>query len=707
MLQFPTNVYPHNVAVEINKSQPFCSTYTFNGDLLRWGLCDYYDNVTGEKVVSAYFPRGGSINTYYNGDTVTLNNKYIIDHFKNGYDYKYFYTLFQSDPTDTSNNDDSDGGLYNIFLLESYFWANATTETKDGKSYQVVWVDGELANIKPAYYYTYADGTKKLVGGCYVEIGHERRFIEYVSTGYTTRNNESVSALKLYLASSFSTTPKSGNRFRIFCNYVISPCYFFKARKDPVISNMTVSLSTNPMSIYCNAKYQQANSVTMKYHRWYLYKCNHHEKITNGSGYVRDLENEYNNATTTEEQDTLSGLMSSLNNKTLAIATGLGDIVGKLIVLSSSVSEAIQYSATIKTYDVDTGLITLRTSLPINPIATTTNNPDDANETNISYEIVESSQQLVGDSGAIYDYDMPYTFYEYPFAKNEAGNDVRFRVRLEVCTQDGKVVYKDVYKIFNANSSSSIKITEITNLNDTSTPVVDTTKRAIHLKWNTKYCSGSSYSVFRKRVDKTETETSLIYYGYSAECYDYSVGNNKQYKYYIVPYKNSTIGTIFETDTITTSWCGWSITSLKAGTSEKYGKPSYGIGGDETWVLSYENQSGSITHNQSRNTHIGVNSYPRISVSGTSYISGSFSAMLGNYSFSSFAFDDTIAKVERWQDFITQDTPFLLKSAKGDVWVVNISSEPTTDYDDSLGGIPSTISFDFIECEKINNITII
>lgn len=291
---------------------------------------------------------------------------------------------------------------------------------------------------------------------------------------------------------------------------------------------MTVSLLTSPIGIYCNAKYQQANSVTMKYHRWYLYKCNYYEKVLNGSGYVRDLDNEYNNASTTEEKEALSTLMDKLNNKTVVIATGLGDILDKAIVLTSTTSEGFQYNATIKGYDIDTGLVTLSSSLPINPIASTTNNPDDVNETNISYEIVDSSQQLVGDSGAIYDYDMPYTFYEYPFAKNELGKDIRFRVRLEVCTQDGKVVYKDIYKIFNADSDTSIRIAELTNLDSTTTPVLDSSKRAIHLKWSNRYCSSSTYSVFRYRVDKPTAETSLIYHGYQAECYDYAVGNNKQ-----------------------------------------------------------------------------------------------------------------------------------------------------------------------------------
>lgn len=717
MLQFPTNVYPHNVAVEINPEHPFTSSYTFNGDLLRWGLCDYYDNVTGERVLHSYFPRGGNINTYYNGDTVNINHKYTLSYFKNGYDYKYRYTLFQSDPTEAENNDDSDGGLYNIFLLESYFWQNATTQQYSSNgvydtdqngniiNYQVVYVDGELSNIKPAYYYTYDDGRKKLVGGCYVEIDHERRFVEHVVKRTITRDGENVEAYALYLTSPFNTTPTDGTRFRIFCNYVMSPFYFFKARKDPVISNMDAELVFSPQfAIQCDAKYQQANNVTMKYHRWYLYKCNHYEAVLGGNGYVRDLTNEYNQASTVAEQNNIEQLINSIDSQVLPIATGLGDIVGKTIVLSSGIADTsdFRYTSRIKAYNTNTGLATLSIRLPITPIATTTNNPDNINETTISYEIIDSVEQLVGDSGALYDYDMPYTFYEFPLAKNELGRDVKFKVRLEVCTQDGKVVYKDIYKTF-VNSIAEDKIIE--GLTDTPlSPIVDMSKRAIHLQW--KGVSGCRYAVYRQRVDKTESGTPLIYFGSSTNCYDYLVGNGKRYKYHIVPIYGNQIGVTYTTQEIVPKWCGWSITALNNANTTMYGKSSYLFDDTGTWILSYDKQSGTITQNQSRNTHIGINSYPRVSIDSSSYITGSFEAMLGNYDFNSYTFDDYIAKVERWRDFMSADTPYLLKTTKGDVWIVNITSEPTTTYDESLRGVPTSISFEFTECENINNITI-
>lgn len=716
LLQFPTNVYPHNVAVEIDPEHPFVSSFTFNGDLLRWGLCENYDNTTGESVLNSYFPSDGKMGVYYNGDTVNINHKYVINYFNNGYDYKYRYTLFQSDPTEVENNDDSDGGLYNIFLLESYFWKDATTENyslngvydtdEDGNkiNYQVVYVDGELPNIKPAYYYTFSDGRKKLVGGCYVEIGHERRFIEKVKKQTINRNGENTSVLALYLPLAFNETPKENTRFRIFCNYVISPFYFFKARKDPVISNMDAELSLSPVSIKCDAKYQQANSVTMKYHRWYLYKCNNLETVFNGNGYVRDLENEYNNASTPEAKNEIEVLMNNINNKVIPIATGLGDIINKTIIISSTGDSDFKFSTRINSYSTTTGIAILNEDLPINPIAHTTNNPDNVNETTISYEIVDVSTRLVGDSGAIYNYDMSHTFYEFPFGIDELGRNTQFRIRLEVCTQDGKIVFRDIYKTFIEKYNEAIVIPSLANTY--AEPIINSSKRAVHLKWDAPEDKlGCWYSVFRRRIDKTENETPLIYYGTDKECYDYSVGNNKQYEYLIVPVWQGSRGQVFITDVIQPKWCGWSVTALNPNNNKTYGKTAYNM--SETWVLSYEANGGTITQNQSRNTHIAVNSYPRVSVDASSYISGSFSAMLGNFDFRTHQFDDYIAKLDRWREFVSLNTPYLLKNTKGDVWVVNISDNPTFEYDESLKGAPVTISFDFIECDSINNITIL
>ena len=714
LLYFPTNVYPHNVAVDFTPSKPPTFTYTFNGDLLRWALGEYYDNDTGELTVSTYFPYGGNIRTYHNGDTVRVNMVRVMKHFENGKDYKYRRILFQSDPTDEDNNFDSHKGLYNIFLLESYLYADANSGATE------LSIDSNIKNIRSAYYYDGSDESNpRLIGGCCIEINHERHLI-----------SSATSDGRLILKDGFSFALKKGDKYRIYCNYVVSPFYFFKARKDPEIKKFSVTLNKNsPVSIDCNATYTQENDVTMKYHRWYLYNSNSKEK--HGAGYVTDLAYAYNNASTDEEKAKISELQEKLDNYTVPItitsALTTSDLTGKYIrVFTTPIYDyegnitnsdtAVSCTAKITSYAEEDGYVTLsyNNGLSFIPVSTSTQSTENPSETNLSFEILSYTEKLIADSGAIYSYDMPYSFYEYPFEETKSETHSDLRVMLEVCTQDGKIVYND--KFVNFNSEQGKSDLYIKPPVDSSIPMIeiDNSKRSIKLEWSTSNPSASGLicAIYRKRVDRLETNTPLVYCGYLRKFEDYLVGSNRTYRYYIIPIETDTktgerkVGQIYETPDITPKWCGWSLTSITPATGNSnttYNKHRYQRTGD-TWVLAFENQSGTITQNETRSTSLGIASYPKVSVSDNGYISGSFSAMLGNFNTKIQKFDDDLLKVESWREFISQDTPYLLKTSKGDVWVVSVSDAPKMEYDESLRGCPATVSFDFIECDNINNV---
>ena len=67
---------------------------------------------------------------------------------------------------------------------------------------------------------------------------------------------------------------------------------------------------------------------------------------------------------------------------------------------------------------------------------------------------------------------------------------------------------------------------------------------------------------------------------------------------------------------------------------------------------------------------------------------------------------DDIGLVNAWRDFITRDTIYLLRSQKGDVWVVNVVDNPTTTYEEGTPQISTSVSFNWAECANINDITI-
>lgn len=148
----------------------------------------------------------------------------------------------------------------------------------------------------------------------------------------------------------------------------------------------------------------------------------------------------------------------------------------------------------------------------------------------------------------------------------------------------------------------------------------------------------------------------------------------------------------------------------------------------KTWKFIGEVQNTTVTNNLNRVNHIGYGRYTSATSTETNYMSGTLTAMLGNILCTDYDFKDNpqglmwdeegrefrddIELVKEWRAFITQPKPFMLKSQKGDVWIVNIVDNPNTEYDDSNYSLMTTISFSWAECDSIttadinnNNVT--
>ena len=126
-----------------------------------------------------------------------------------------------------------------------------------------------------------------------------------------------------------------------------------------------------------------------------------------------------------------------------------------------------------------------------------------------------------------------------------------------------------------------------------------------------------------------------------------------------------------------------------------------------TWKFVGEIQDTTVTNNLDRMTHVGYGKYVSSTSTDVNYMSGTLSAMIGYVNCTTKEYVDDIALVRAWRKFITQKKPFLLKSQKGDVWIVNITDSPTTQYQENYHKIPTTFSFSWAESYDINNITII
>lgn len=181
---------------------------------------------------------------------------------------------------------------------------------------------------------------------------------------------------------------------------------------------------------------------------------------------------------------------------------------------------------------------------------------------------------------------------------------------------------------------------------------------------------------------------------------DYKIGNNQHIHYQI---ESSTSCDYTYSLEVVTNWTGWSISSLIP-QGKMDNMPIYNIGA--TWNFICDVDSGGITNNINSQVHNGTSAYPQTSRGNTIYESGSFSAKLLTLKCPNLEIVDNIQRVKQWTKFITENNIFLLKSHKGDVWVVSISDNPLRSYQEATHYNLTTITYNWVEVEDLNKIIV-
>lgn len=589
MIMTPTEVFPDNEVVKVDKTKNSDGEYTnaptwhykFNctaGAVMKWALCTYTNVRTGEKNYS-YFPKGGHLTTIYNGDTVSIYEIVFNDFAKNGSDYIYQYTLFQTDAStiaaDTQYGDGQGlydmyfgrGKIYNARIIDTPDTSTEPTYDENGNAIYTavipavehgIFIGKEIPNLKDAYYYTRSDGSQYLVGGAYIEVGEHRALIKTYnfSTGKITVEG--------------SLPFNAGDTYRIFTNYFIDRPHYVKARDVP---KCVVTVDEDDMKaglIKCSCTYSHPNHVGIKYYKFYLQEVN--------------------------------------------ISTGVG-----------------------KTID---------------------------------------------ESEEIYDFKLKYTF---PFAKiNKTVN-----VLCDIATLDDKVYTFTANKQFPAEYTADV-------VSDFNFEVLE--NHTAKLSWKVTGSHTNQAFIFREDVNYNN---QMTYIGDTngTSFIDYTVANNHEYKYHILYGKEKP----YTSDSVFTKWCGWDICSLKKQDNNFIDNnniySSYRIG--EHWQFAVEIEDNDIVSNIGVNLHI-KGEKPTTTRTVQDYESGTFTADLTQINCLKNSIDYNIDTVKKWNDFIKGDNPFLLKSHKGDVWIINVSDNPSRVYETSYPELSVKISYSWVQVDNIN-----
>ena len=672
ILQIPTNVTPNDEVV--NKyadttNYPPIFSFTFNGEQMRWVNCSFVDTQTDEITCSfGYSPS----TTVTNGDNVTIPSPAFASNVSNGKNYKYRYIIYQGDAINQN-------GKYDIYLCRGKIRTKPSSDTDGNTS---VYIGKNINNIKNKFIHD-----DVVIGGCYLEVGSERRMIsEYNST-----------TGKVIIDSAFTTYPTVNTSYKIYTNYIISPYYLVKVRSH---SNIGITIEHSPYHFAGSLSYNQNEHIGIKCYKLKIYRYNSLDYICSGA-LTRDSYGQiYLDANTTSEQ--ANQIYNGSDNST----------EGKCIMINDTYADnnrvRFGYRYHYISYNSDTRKLTLKSNL------------ESSIENNYKYTIYSNDdEKVVYETDWIYSSDMNFNVYEYITAG-------LYRFEYTIVNQEDMSVTKNGMFEMIDSPSSLVKAIEDDNWTIQSVPK----SSAVGVFWrfegdddlrdygrvilyrkdlNDETIHPQVIRVVPSQIDTRENIDTGTYGGCT---YDYTAGKGN-YRYYLRPYipEGSTLTQppdyeiTYNNSGFVPSYDGWFISSLRYN-RDLYGKPVWII--TETWNFQVGIQEPTITTNLGVQVHTSNGIKPCTSRNILNYESGSFSALLSTLTCTDTdtCFEDDISKINKWKRFITQDTKFLLKSTKGDAWIVNISNSPTRQYDNSCYKLLTTITYDWVECDKISEVII-
>ena len=132
------------------------------------------------------------------------------------------------------------------------------------------------------------------------------------------------------------------------------------------------------------------------------------------------------------------------------------------------------------------------------------------------------------------------------------------------------------------------------------------------------------------------------------------------------------------------------------------------------WSFTLNCQEGEITQNQNKTPISAFAHYPQFYIGDNNYNSGSFSALL-NVNYVNDTYQDTIATVKRWENFIRDNKICLYKNFKGDIMIVVVDANSRRKYmneianynvinSTEISAYPTTVEFNFTEVDSIDKL---
>lgn len=644
MVQNPINVYPDN-GITFDKNSNENETrlsFTFKGDSLKAYCVRYFDYNTGE------IPTSDAI--VYDYDTELMQYNILAYNNENVTLTGAFSGL---------NNVGSYimqfmlvGGLTNYggiatdrFVLRGELQEDYTSEetsfvVEDRINSIYEW--DTSAPIKRPITVIHS-GASFLLNVMELRIGNESQRI--LSYNYDTG--------EIVLENALSNDYDAGTPYQIYSNYLVTPQYYFNLATRPQI--VAMNAEWNAYGVNFSAVYSQAQYHFLKYYTITMQKKTdsgvYYNIAKTGKRYSQKIE--YNFVDDYDYEVDVTKSVTS-DDERFALTTddvGLGDVVRQGQLLD-------RYKD--------------------------------------SYYYVSDINNLNNEKG--------YSKFYPLFGGNDETRIYRFIVN--AIGQDGTDITAHSADFIAPARTGNVKFTRI------NPPKVEKWNNAVRIDFEGNLISNNI------RVYRIEGENISQYGSFphktligdfwgSSSFVDYTASTHGEYVYMFVPYysgtvESSEINRAVLSDKIITSEYGYTITAIHDSGKDVNGLPFFLIG--DTWKFITDINDTTVTQNTDKTLHNGFGKYSSLTSTQTNFMSGTLSAGIGNISCPDNTYNDTIEMVRAWREFITQDCQYILRSQKGDVWVVNVTDNPTTQYQENVPQLFTAIEFNWAECCGVNEI---
>lgn len=637
MIQYPSNVYPDNVCFDADISNSDNRiAFQFNGDIMTGILFHVYNYNTGELIYDTGDMYQAHDPKKYNGQEYSTANGFFYNHLENGGDY-----ALQLMPVQYTA--DGSTPLCDMFMLRGLVQQNYLTtdtymiiEDKTSSIYEWSTTSEQGWRNMPTLWSVAA-------GVCEIVVGEERRYI----TAYNEKTGE------IALSSPFGSNIPANTKYQIYCNYKVSPLYFFKCRETPTVTpTLTVQDYSSSLPSDCaigfhaTATFDGGTSLINHYKVKLYWNYTGDDtvpwRLVDESPAIYSQQIEY-----TFFDDFILHYKKRVH--------------GEIVEVPAEQNTDLYYKVVVEVVTTD-GLSCMGESSVVSCCASTIDVPT----TEIEYLVLHNQ-------------DKPDTYYPDSM---DSSIDTRSRNLKHWVYIRGGISPDSEMRTFPANTKytyyrENLQTGELRPLESTNDLTVPTKGKFRYWYVPRNATTGSAYlkGISHLDIELTADENFVRVSNLSA---------------------NSPKGNLN----------GYTITELLL-REEAYQwgtKPRYRIG--DQWKIVGEIQDNPITQNIDKYLHVNYSTYPTLTSTKTNYLSGTLTALNGYVDCTTKKYTDDIDLVRAWREFISRQGIYMLKSQKGDVLIVAITDNPTTTYHEQSPFFETTFSFNWAEVLNVKDIKV-